>query len=347
MKRICFFHIGAPKTGTSAIQQKLRILQNDKTLEKFNLGYPLDFSKFGLFNFTNTKQVYAGNARDLFFLAMQSKIDSLKEILVFLSKQYKGNLLLSSELFFSFPNQSKLVQKILTEIGFEIILISHIPNPFLFTVSAYSQLVKNHKYKKTFDLYLQNLFDTSTPYEGNIPTEFSTKKFFPVLDFLRVVESHKLDKNQKVRIKPYMAHKYENNLQVIESFLDMIEVKIDLSNNPQKTGKVNVGISAEKILFMHILNNAIQPTDQKLIDKIIRFEHQEKPTSNYKRFLNSHNINLLRFNLGKKLDFMEFPYWHKVDANDFENWKKLHLHYSPFDSHINLCAMKELFINFG
>jgi hypothetical protein len=162
MRKI-FLHIGAGKTGTSALQSFFAI--NKKNLEKYNIFYPYSENeeKAKQFKITN------GNAKELANLLIDKNIDKEK-IKKYLNNDIKESkekhILYSSERLHHFREENmKIFKDIADKNRYEIIIIYYIRSIIDHLVSFYHQLIKQHLYTKSFNEYIKEF---NSPFVKNI-----------------------------------------------------------------------------------------------------------------------------------------------------------------------------------
>lgn len=137
-------HIGAPKTGSSAIQYFL--LRNQKRLLKDGYYYP-DHSHDG-------NKISGGHA-ELGKLLVDGDIDSAKSLIGEWKKEaqkLKKVMLISTEAAFG---RSQLISDLFT--GYDVEVICYIRNPLDSLVSRHNQMIKRHFYKHDLQHYLERV----------------------------------------------------------------------------------------------------------------------------------------------------------------------------------------------
>jgi len=136
-------HIGAPKTGTSAIQYFL--LNNCKLLSKFGFFYP----EHGV----DTNNVSGGHTELGSHFLSDNRIEAENVFNRYISnaKNKKKCLLLSAESFFNHPKALKHVTS-----NYKTKIIAYFRDPIESLISMYNQAVKRHFCIETINRFIKN-----------------------------------------------------------------------------------------------------------------------------------------------------------------------------------------------
>lgn len=152
-RRQLYLHVGAPKTGSSALQAYF--FQNRHLLEAEGLAYELADEVEGQDGqFLNIM----GNGLSLREAALSMvSPDQMKNCI----KQYFGKYrkcLISTELFYDVPVESfKLIKKCCIDLGVDVIVIVFVRNISSLVLSSYHQVIKNHTYSSDLISYIDTL----------------------------------------------------------------------------------------------------------------------------------------------------------------------------------------------
>jgi len=141
-------HIGAPKTGSSAIQNFL--LKNRDVLLKKGIYYP---------RHALDKNGISGGHSLLAIALMEKRDEDAEKMFIdwYLHAQnLHKTLLISSESFFNIP---ELMQSILSDK--KILVISYYRSPIEYIVSVHNQLIKRHYETKSLYAYIESFLDTT------------------------------------------------------------------------------------------------------------------------------------------------------------------------------------------
>ena len=153
MKKI-FLHIGAGKTGTSALQS--HFVLNKQYLETNNYYYPTAKNELKAKNL----KITAGNGFGLAQLLMQKECDedSIESLVSQYIQDAKGkDIIISSEILTLFqPDCAKVFKNIVNRAGYEIIVIFYVRAIADHLLSSYHQQLKRHAYSKKFTAFIRN-----------------------------------------------------------------------------------------------------------------------------------------------------------------------------------------------
>ena len=154
-KKRCYLHIGAPKTGSTALQNFL--FENRKQLADCGWKYP-DVSLRG-FGHHDLAFLIAGGYPE--WAIPQDR--SLGELTEELKKSVAGcsQIILSSENFYLFPNPKKIAE-ILESVGFppeSVKIVTYVRRQDEAHLSWYNQVVKAQGYAGTIEQCTQDNFE--------------------------------------------------------------------------------------------------------------------------------------------------------------------------------------------
>ncbi len=153
MKKI-FLHIGAGKTGTSALQS--HFVLNKQHLERNNYYYPATKNELK----AKELKITAGNGIDLAQLLRQEdcNIESIEALALQYIQDANGkDIIISSEILTLFrPACAKVFKDAVNRLGYEIIVIYYVRAIADHLLSSYHQQLKRHAYSKKFTAFIQN-----------------------------------------------------------------------------------------------------------------------------------------------------------------------------------------------
>ena len=153
MKKI-FLHIGAGKTGTSALQS--HFVLNKQHLEQNNYYYPVAKNELKAKNL----KITAGNGIELAQLLMQKdcSTESIEALGLQYIKDAEGkDIIISSEILTLFrPECAKVFKDIVNKSSYEIIVIYYVRAIADHLLSSYHQQLKRHAYSKKFTPFIRN-----------------------------------------------------------------------------------------------------------------------------------------------------------------------------------------------
>jgi len=234
-------HIGAPKTGSSALQKFL--LQNRKLLSKYGLFYPEhELDKNG---------ISGGHSKLAISLIGKKKEEANSLFRNWYQKSRKDNktLLLSSESFF---NISGYLQQFLA--NKKVLVIAYYRSPLDYVISVHNQLVKRHYETRTLRNYVSKLLELP---QGT--ANLINKPWHTIYQ-----EWEKLVGNENLRVRYYNEkHFYDNKIE-----LDFIH-QLGLDTGPFKTDKkrINTSYCDDALELKRMMNNVLEK-DNALNHKI-------------------------------------------------------------------------------
>jgi len=292
----CIFHIGAPKTGSSALQAFL--IQNRKLLAEVGFYYPehsLDINGV------------SGGHSLLGKKLADKDIDGAKHCLAnWLKKAREDNqcLLISAESLYSRPVQLKELTK-----GLRVLVIAYFRDPIESLISHYNQLVKRHFGKLTLQEYIRKRLGEHIP-------SISGEIFF---DWIEIFGK------KNVLVFPYDRNFFHKG-KIELSFLCALGIPIKYYSffrfqDKQINASYSPGALELKRLFNHILDdhdiqvcNRIDWCLQKYSDNSSEYRPgikellgEELYSCLVSKFINSHQrIKIEILNI-IPVDFLEYP----------------------------------------
>lgn len=164
MKKTLILHIGMPKTGTSTIQNTLKL--NKKILAENKILYP-DFEEFKKF-YENKNFYSTGNGNPLAY-AMRKDLgensiknffsfnEVVKDIISkFVLNEYKMLIISHEDLLYMSSKQIEFINQLSIENNIELTAIFYIREQVSFHISNYQQHIKQLKKSFSFGEYLTN-----------------------------------------------------------------------------------------------------------------------------------------------------------------------------------------------
>ena len=235
-------HIGAPKTGSSALQKFL--LENRKVLEDEGYFYPIH----GL-----DKNGISGGHSILAIALLENRIEDAKEIYINWENEARANkkiLFLSSESFF---NLSDKLKNIIDDK--RVLIISYQRDIIEYLVSVHNQLVKRHfstvRFEEYIDLLLKNRNNTAN---------LVNKSFSKIYD-----EWAKNMGSENVIVKSYDSKLFFKNR--IE--MDLLSIlNIDYSKFKLKDKLTNISYTNNTLELKRMINYILDRENTKLNHRI-------------------------------------------------------------------------------
>jgi len=263
-----YLHIGAGKTGTSALQSQLAINRN--RLMDHGYFYPEAKSD----KLSSKFRISSGNAVEL---GRELRSDNFNKkaichIIENIVNNARGNdIILSSEVMQAFKlKNAEFFKNIVNQLGYEIIVIYYVRAIADHVVSSYHQLLKRHNYSEDFDIFI----------DGYIKR--NKKRFLNVVE--RSIEVFGKD---NLILKNY--DKVKNNL--FKDFLNDI-LKIENYENFEIINKrVNRSLTEEEVVLMKEFNKYCKaPISSKFIsDALIH----SNPESNYRMYIDKKSLDII------------------------------------------------------
>jgi len=284
-----FLHIGAGKTGSSALQNWLH--ENHENLKRKGIFYPLFDQKI-----KNPYQITSGNG--VIFIKKYLLNASLDDF--FTTNTFQNfNLLLSSELFQKIEEIDLLYLKnIALSYGYEIEIILFVRNLYDMAYSSYQQLIKKHLYIKSFEEYVNSIekfqqFEVLKKYE----TVFENINVIHYNSCLGLGIDSALCEVLKISCLPKMKNKKVNrSLSIFESELLKQINKLIIDN------KIPTHVSSD-ILHMLINKNPEKETEliftEKLLHQFSKFQKDIEELNT--KYLTQNKLSILDYNYPAKL----------------------------------------------
>ena len=226
MKKI-FLHIGAGKTGTTALQS--HFVLNKQHLENNNYYYPTAKNESRAKNL----KITAGNGFELAQLLNQK--DCNAENIEVLGLQYikdadDKDILISSEILTLFqPGCAKVFKDAVNRLGYEIIVIYYVRAIADHLLSSYHQQLKRHAYSKNFTEFIKNGKNNFLETISKCISVFGRDNFI---------------------VKNYDAVKDDIFLDFMEDILDIDDVQ----NLIVKNKKINRSLTGFEVALMRHMN---------------------------------------------------------------------------------------------
>lgn len=152
--KILYLHIGAGKTGTSAIQSQLAI--NKDILWKHGVFYPSFRNESRAKNF----KITSGNALDFAHILREDKVNTSeikRSIKKYVNDAEGKNILLSSEAMHSYSDKNAcILREQALKLGYQVKVIYYVRAIADHMMSSYHQSIKRHKNTKPFDSMIKN-----------------------------------------------------------------------------------------------------------------------------------------------------------------------------------------------
>lgn len=267
-----FIHIGPPKSGTSAIQYFLHT--NREILERCGFHYP----EHGI-----DRNNISGGHSELGLLLTENKLEQATGLFkkyLNAAKKKKVDLLLSAESFYINPEKFK---QILSDFSGSITIIAFFRDPLETIYSSYSQLIKRHFFKGTFEHH----FKTITQSDGGY---FSGKILH------RWIDSFGLE---NCKIHPYDFNVFINH-RIEYTFLNLIDIDlsfIDSFSISEK--KINKSYTHSALELKRLINSALDEKHIAInakIDRALQHFSDNSPETrrDYREILTTHQRNLIR-----------------------------------------------------
>lgn len=268
MKKI-FVHIGGHKTGSTAIQEHLKI--NKKNLTSKGYFYYDTYESNTFSKLINSKNI---KIKKLIIKNIIKEIDKNKYKNIILSRgSLAGNIL-------NKYNDAKTFAVLLNEFkkkGYDIKIIYFVRDPVPFLLSTFFQLKKNKKFTNiNFYKYINN--------------------FKPELFFLKTINGYKHYFKNKLLIKNY-SRVYKNDKQFINFFSKLINIKFPIK---MINKKINISYNKDLQYISNILDKETNNFERKKILKILSFIHRVISKTSYNKhketniYVDSDKIKLIK-----------------------------------------------------
>ena len=235
MKRF-LLHIGAGKTGTSAIQSQLAI--NRKILAEKGWHYPEALTDEKALN----HRITSGNAIEFGKMSKNENFNEkiFKKSLHEMLKNARGrNVLLSSELMETYDEElGRKLKERLSSYGYELEIVYYVRAIADHLVSMYHQLVKRHLYTGSLKDMLNIYYKQNLEYK-----------------FIRIIkESEAIVGRDRLKIKNYDRVKD----RIVEDFLrDVLNID-DISSFNIEKKKINRSLTRYELSMMRYMNRFLE-----------------------------------------------------------------------------------------
>jgi hypothetical protein len=233
MSKTLYLHIGASKTGSSALQYFL--LKNRDLLSSKGINYPE--------HLVNINQFSSGNAKWIYDCRKRGDISKIKSNIDDLFNSDHASVILSSEYLYELKEEhiAKL-KNVLTHIDVKIIVYLRRQDNWL--MSAYQQHIKMWGQKSTIDIWSKKHHDSDRYWYKPIH-----------------VWAHHFGK-ENVIVRPYEARQFSGG-NIFSDFLNILCLDLDDGFEiPQK--KVNTSYRADALEAMRLLNSVPLSKSSKL-----------------------------------------------------------------------------------
>lgn len=224
----CFLHIGAPKTGSTALQEFL--FENRETLSRKGWEYP-DVSLRG-FGHHDIAFLISGGYPEWAL----SQERPLEDLLQELTNKIKGksNVIISSENFYLYPAPERMAS-VLTEAGFpfnSVKIIVYVRRQDEIHASWYNQAVKAQGYTGTIKDCISETFD--------------------LWDYrARIDEWAHIFGEKNIIVRPYEYGTLEKN-DIRLDFLKLLNIGSENFDWPEK--RINTRLNGDLLQFQSLIN---------------------------------------------------------------------------------------------
>jgi hypothetical protein len=235
-------HIGAPKTGSSALQKFL--LENRKILENEGYFYPVH----GL-----DKNGISGGHSILAIALLENRIEDAKEIYINWENEARANkkiLFLSSESFF---NLSDKLKNIIDDK--RVLIISYQRDIVEYLVSVHNQLIKRHFSTVRFEEYIDSLLK-----DRNSIGNLVNKSFSKIYD----------EWAKNIGFENMIVKNYDSKLFFMNRIeLDLLSIlNIDYSKFKFKDKLINISYTNDTLELKRMINYILDRENTKVNHKI-------------------------------------------------------------------------------
>ena len=272
MKKL-FLHIGAGKTGTSALQS--HFVLNKQLLEKNNYYYPTTKNESKAKNL----KITAGNGLDLAQLLKQKDCnnESIEALVLQYIKDANGkDIIISSEILTIFQSKcAKIFKDAVNKSGYEVIVIYYVRAIADHLLSSYHQQLKRHTYSKEFTVFIRNVRN----------------------NFLETIsKSINVFGKENLIVKNYDVVKGNIFLDFIENIL-MIE---DIQNIIVENKKINRSLTGFEVALMRYMNTSFNNTkDSTFISNALIYGN---PNAQYEMSISGKNLKIVSSKYSTDID---------------------------------------------
>ena len=265
MKKV-YLHIGAGKTGTSAIQSYLAM--NEDNLLDNGYYYPAG----SLHAQAKNMKITSGNASELAKILLDTYNEETKEklekiIYKLISESDNKDIILSSELIQNYNQQSmEIFNKLTLKSGYKIIIVYYIRAIADHVVSQYQQFLKRLASTNSLEKHILNKKNT----------------------FLKIlIKTEEIFGKENLIIKNY--DKVKENL--FENFLEDVLHIDNISKFVIPSGKINRSLSPYEVSFMKHINNYF--TEKKHATFVSNALIHNKPNISYDMTIEKKDLEIL------------------------------------------------------
>ncbi|WP_146140420.1 hypothetical protein [Zobellella endophytica] len=294
-------HVGPPKSGTSAIQYFLH--SNNKLLEKHGFFYPEhDLDKNNI----------SGGHTELGLPLTENNLEQAKitlEKFLATAREKKLDLLLSAE---SFYINSEKMKKLLVDFDGSVTIIAFFRDPLETIYSSYSQIIKRHFYKGTFEEHFKKVTGGDGGY-------FSGKILQKWIEHFGA---------NQCKIHPYDFNTFIND-RIELSFLSLLN--IDNKHFPSFSlgeEKINKSYTSSALELKRIINAALTEKDivpNANIDRALQYfsDNSQETRLDYREILTEQQRTLIqdKFSSSNKLMLATL---YKTPSDGYLNYNSTH-----------------------
>lgn len=263
MKKL-FLHIGAGKTGTSALQTHFSL--NREVLMAHHCYYPKSQNDMHAQNF----KVTSGNAIVLGELLRDRNCseEQIKRLISHYVQDAEGrDILLSSEVLEPYHAAcAQKLKRIVEGYGYELVVIYYVRALADHLVSSYHQLLKRHLYQKSFAFFIEK----------------KTNRFLEIIE-----RSIEVFGKQSLCIKNYDRVKQNIFLDFLENVLHIESTEGFIVS--QKT--VNRSLFPSEVILMQMINRVFK--SQKLSSRVSNMLLRKKPGSSYQMKISTSDLRTI------------------------------------------------------
>jgi len=277
MKQTKYFylHIGAGKTGTTALQ--IHFVKNRNALKDVGIYYPEHNNDFKAKQF----KIIVGNAPVIAGIIKNENCDSkeIKKIVNEYIKKSEGkDILLSSEIMSFFKeNCLEELKKAINNHGYELKIIYYVRAIADHMMSSYHQNLKRSLYKKSFNDFIHERRNRFAP---------TIKKLCSILEEKNII------------IKNYDAV----NENIFKDFIKTIFQINELNKFKFIDKKINRSLNGKEQEIMRFLN--LSTENNKLMERISNELIEKNPNSFYEMSMGEEEFNYISYVYKNDLEYI-------------------------------------------